>query len=48
VTTVLDWSDREHWSSIRLPCIHCKGATNLRDDDNRPSHKVCAEQEAAS
>jgi hypothetical protein len=47
MTTILDWRGSEHWSRQSGPCIHCGHATNLRDDDNRPSHKACAEQEAA-
>jgi hypothetical protein len=42
---VLDWRDaRLHWAPKLARCRRCKnGRTHLRDDDGRPSHKVCAE-----
>lgn len=42
--TGLVWSDRSHWAAQAKPCRHCGGPTHLRDEDRRPSHKVCAEQ----
>lgn len=45
---VLDWSDsKRHWGPRRRPCRYCKGPTNLRDEEGRPSHKVCAEMRRA-
>ncbi|MEU9125751.1 hypothetical protein AB0C96_39065 [Streptomyces sp. NPDC048506] len=43
IAGVLDWSSDDHWSDEQRPCQHCGGPTNLRDDDRKPSHKVCAE-----
>lgn len=41
---LLDWRDAKHWDAARaLPCRYCGKTTHLRDDDRRPSHKVCAE-----
>jgi hypothetical protein len=42
---VLDWTAPSHWASVALPCRHCGQTTQLRDEQNRPSHKVCAEAE---
>lgn len=45
---VLDWSDsKRHWAEWRRPCRYCKGPTNLRDEEGRPSHKACAETHRA-
>jgi hypothetical protein len=44
-STVLDWSTG-HSESTARPCRHCGGATFLRDDARRASHKVCAERAA--
>lgn len=41
--TGLVWNG-SHWAPQAKPCRHCGGPTNLRDDERRPSHKVCAEQ----
>lgn len=35
-----------HWSAIAKPCRHCGALTNLRDELDRPAHKVCAEEVA--
>jgi hypothetical protein len=40
----LDWRDRGHWSNRVKPCRYCGDLTHLRDDERKPSHKVCAEQ----
>jgi hypothetical protein len=45
--TTLDWRDRRHWSPRRAACVDCGGKTNLRDDDSRPQHKLCAEHAVA-
>lgn len=42
---LLDWRSSERWSSEQRPCRYCSRATNLRDEDGVPSHKVCAETE---
>ncbi|GGV04278.1 hypothetical protein GCM10010495_14990 [Kitasatospora herbaricolor] len=40
----LDWRDARHFDRTRdLPCHWCRRPTPLRDDQRRPSHKVCAE-----
>lgn len=44
----LDWSARRHWVKKNLPCRYCRRATNLRDENGEPSHKVCAERHRAS
>lgn len=45
---VLDWSNAQsHWAEWRRPCRYCKGPTNLRDEEGRPSHKTCAETHRA-
>jgi hypothetical protein len=44
--SVLDWREAHHWSSRALPCRYCRGLTHLRDDDQRPAHKTCAERAA--
>jgi len=38
----LDWR-QGHVGRIAL-CVHCRKPTNLRDDNDRPSHKTCAEK----
>jgi len=45
-SSVLDWREAHHWSSLALPCRYCRGLTHLRDDDRRPAHKTCAERAA--
>lgn len=40
----VDWSNPRHWSPNRSPCRYCGTAVNLRDDQGRPSCKVCHEQ----
>lgn len=41
----LDWRDARHFDRTRdLPCRWCGKPTPLRDDQRKPSHKVCAEQ----
>lgn len=40
--TVLDWRNG-HTGRVDK-CRHCGGWTNLRDDQGKPSHKVCAER----
>ncbi|GAA1401553.1 hypothetical protein GCM10009639_43980 [Kitasatospora putterlickiae] len=43
----LDWRDASHYDRTRtLPCRWCGRPTPLRDDQRRPSHKVCAENAA--
>ncbi|WP_205314955.1 hypothetical protein [Nonomuraea lactucae] len=44
----LNWRDAKHWGGTRKPCIHCGRATPLRDDHDRPAHKVCAENAEAT
>lgn len=39
----LNWRDRAHWAAFDAPCRYCGGLTHLRDESNRPAHKVCAE-----
>lgn len=39
----LDWRAPWHWAALARPCVHCHAPTHLRDDDRRPSCKVCAE-----
>ncbi|MFE0460491.1 bifunctional DNA primase/polymerase [Kitasatospora sp. NPDC058965] len=42
---LLDWRDAKHFDPYRdLPCRWCGKPTPLRDEQRRPSHKVCAEQ----
>ncbi|MGW7435669.1 hypothetical protein [Streptomyces sp. NPDC054849] len=41
---LLDWSDRRHWARTQAPCRYCRQPTFLRDDDNLPADKVCAEK----
>jgi hypothetical protein len=41
--TTLDW--RQHHTGIVAACIICGQPTPLRDDDNRPCHKACAEDQ---
>ncbi|WP_327413199.1 hypothetical protein [Streptomyces sp. NBC_01233] len=41
---LLDWSDRRHWARVQAPCRYCRTPTFLRDDDNLPADKVCAEK----
>lgn len=41
---LLQWGDRSHWAQLAKPCRHCGDLTHLRDNERRPSHKVCAEQ----
>jgi hypothetical protein len=43
---VLDWSAPRHWAALALPCRCCRHNTQLRDEQERPCHKVCAEAEA--
>lgn len=43
-TRTVNWNSSQHWSSERLPCRYCGTAVNLRDDQGRPSCKVCHEQ----
>jgi hypothetical protein len=44
---LLDWGDQaKHWDKRGAKsCRICKGATNLRDDDYLPTHKVCLERQ---
>jgi hypothetical protein len=45
---LLDWRDASHFDRTRaLPCRYCGKTTHLRDDERLPSHKVCAEEQAA-
>jgi hypothetical protein len=39
----LDWRDPRHWRKSASPCSYCGGRTNLRDEEGRAAHKVCAE-----
>lgn len=39
----LDWRSGQHASERAKPCVYCGQPTNLRDDERRPAHKVCAE-----
>ncbi|MEE1788960.1 hypothetical protein PUR71_39580 [Streptomyces sp. SP17BM10] len=40
----LDWHDARHFDRTGdRPCRWCGRPTPLRDDQRRPSHKVCAE-----
>ncbi len=41
----LNWSGRQHWAAQALPCRICRKATNMRDEQARPCHKACAEEE---
>lgn len=43
-TKTVNWNSSQHWSLERLPCRYCGTAVNLRDDQGRPSCKVCHEQ----
>ena len=44
----LDWRDTRHYDRTRLlACRWCGRPTPLRDEQRRPSHKVCAENAAA-
>lgn len=45
-SVVLDWRGSEHWSPRLYRCRLCPGLTQLRDEEGRPCHKCCAEQEA--
>jgi hypothetical protein len=40
--TTLDWS--HHRTGNGRPCVICQRPTCLRDENGRPSHKVCAEE----
>jgi hypothetical protein len=44
---VLDWRAANHWTAQPQPCRYCTAPTHLRDADDRPAHKVCAETAAA-
>ncbi|MFF2662456.1 hypothetical protein ACFVUH_34475 [Kitasatospora sp. NPDC058032] len=45
MSPALDWREAHHFDRTRtLPCRWCGRQTPLRDDQRRPSHKVCAEQ----
>jgi len=41
-TNGLDW--RHHRIGPPQPCRYCQRPAFLRDEENRPAHKVCAEQ----
>lgn len=41
----LDWSGPRHWAAQALPCRLCRKPANTRDDQARPCHKTCAEEE---
>jgi hypothetical protein len=44
----LDWSGEDHYDkAVSLPCRQCHTPTKMRDDQRRPCHQWCAEQEAA-
>jgi hypothetical protein len=44
--TLFDWRHSRHWGRGRLrPCRLCQRPAFLLDDENRPCHKTCAEQE---
>ncbi|MFF2951801.1 hypothetical protein ACFVVU_10740 [Kitasatospora sp. NPDC057965] len=44
MSAALDWRDASHYDRTRtLPCRWCGKPTPLRDDQRKPSHKVCAE-----
>lgn len=51
---LLDWSDRgRHWGKAEAACRYCghnldRLPTQLRDDDKKPAHKVCAEKALAA
>jgi len=45
--TLLNWSDRCHWSERPRPCRYCGFDTQLRDSHGSPAHKVCAEDALA-
>jgi D-lyxose ketol-isomerase len=42
---LLDWSDRSHWWEKPLPCRYCERLTHLLDEQRRPAHKTCAEED---
>jgi len=42
---VLDWRTSDHYRTPRKCCRYCGLLTPLRDEDGRPAHKVCAEQD---
>jgi hypothetical protein len=41
----LDWSGAAHWDAQALPCRICWKTTQMRDNQMRPCHKTCAEDE---
>lgn len=44
-TVSLDWSGAAHFAAQSLPCRLCRKPTPMRDDQMRPCHKTCAEDE---
>ncbi|MFE1230600.1 hypothetical protein [Streptomyces sp. NPDC058745] len=42
---LLDWRSSEHWAPDSRPCRYCSKGTQMRDNDGRPSHKTCAEEQ---
>jgi len=44
---LLDWTAAWHFAQEARPCWHCGAPTHLRDEDKRPSDKVCAEVDLA-
>jgi len=41
----LDWSDPSHWSRALADCRRCGTAAFGRDEQGRPMHQACAEEE---
>lgn len=44
----LDWSDPSHWADTTAACRRCETATHGRDEQGRPAHQSCAEEELAA
>ncbi|WP_381792848.1 hypothetical protein [Streptomyces niveus] len=44
---LLNWSGSAHFSKTARPCWHCGAPTHLRDNNDRPADKVCAERALA-
>lgn len=43
-TRIVDWNHPRHWSHHAAPCRYCAKPAYMRDDQGRPTHKVCYEQ----
>jgi len=44
----LDWSNPTHWATELAGCRRCHTVTHGRDEQGRPVHQSCAEEELAA